>query len=165
MTDFSDDTLLRFGLIPNADADELLRAWGHWLGGCNRPFGRQSFGLSIMGRIVSVAVSASTVNKSCGGFDRGEVVELARLCSDPDFRWATRPMLRLWREVGAPLWPHWPTTACVSYADATRHTGDIYRFDGWTKVADTRGGTTGKNAGWSKAKRIAPKSVWAWRRS
>lgn len=157
--------LLDLSLIRNEEADEALVAWGHWLGKCNRPFGRESYGLHVDGLgLVAVAVSASTVNKTCAGFPRGEVVELARLCSRPDQRWATRPMLRLWREVAAPRWPHWPTRAFVSYSDATRHTGDIYRFDGWTRVAETRGGTTGKNAGWSRAKRIAPKVVWAWTR-
>src|SRR6266567_4603938 len=40
-----------------------------------------------------------------------EVVELGRLCADPAQRWATRPMLRLWREVAARRWPYWTPAA------------------------------------------------------
>lgn len=36
--------LATFDVVDDALADERLRTWGHWLGGCNRPFGRQSFG-------------------------------------------------------------------------------------------------------------------------
>ena len=62
------------------------------------------------------------------------------------------------------MWPYWPIRALVSYSDSTRHTGDIYRFDGWRRVTETRGGTTGKNAGWSRAKKINPKAVWTFER-
>lgn len=75
--------LVTFDLVTNEFADMLLKDWGHWLGGCNRPFGRQSFGLSIEGEVLAVAVSASTVNATCGGIPRQECVELARLCSAP----------------------------------------------------------------------------------
>ena len=55
----------------------------------------------------------------------------------------------------------WRFVACVA-CGYTALAARIYRFDGWTRVAETRGGTTGKNGGWSRAKRIAPKVVWAW---
>lgn len=82
--------LARFDLIENELADAMLVEWHHWLGGCNRPFGRQSFGLFVADTLVSVAVSASTVNETCGGWPRMQVVELARLCSRVDQRWARR---------------------------------------------------------------------------
>ncbi len=150
--------LIGFEGVSNEDADARLVEWGHWLGGCNRPFGRQSFGLLLNGELVSVAVSASTVNARCGGFGRQECVELARLCSHPDHRDLTRPMLRLWRKVAPTCWPYWPVRALVSYADSTRHKGDIYRFDGWRKVADVRGGTAGGS--WQRGKKYAAKTVW-----
>ena len=153
--------LANFDLIDNQIADTLLEEWGHWLGGCNRPFGRQSFGLEIQGiGIVSVAVSASTVSASCGDFKRQEIVELARLCSHPDHRWATRVCLRLWRELAPYSWPYWPVRACVSYANALRHSGDVYRFDGWKRIANSKGSTGGGT--WSKHKKMEPKSVWAY---
>ncbi|MDG6938620.1 MAG: hypothetical protein JRN42_08820 [Nitrososphaerota archaeon] len=157
--------LVSFDLVGNELADRMLEEWGHWLGGCNRPFGRQSFGLFLEGEgLVSVAVSASTVNGTCGGWPRGEVVELARLCSRPDQRWATRVCLRLWREVAPRTWgtKYWPVRACVSYANALRHKGDIYRFDGWRKVAETKGSTGG--GGWSRPRKAGePKTVWVWK--
>lgn len=154
--------LASFDVIPDDVADSQLRAMGHWLGGCNRPFGRQSFGLYVSNELVAVAVSASTVNATCGGWPRQKVVELARLCATPSQRWATRVCLRLWREIAPRCWAehYWPVEAVVSYQNAVRHTGNIYRFDGWTKVADVRGSTGGGN--WTRKKDMEPKSVWVY---
>jgi hypothetical protein len=156
--------VVTFGLVADDLADRLLVEWGHWLGACRRPFGRQSFGLAIEGAVlaVAVAVSASTVNGTCAGYPRGEVVELARLCSHPDHRDLTRVALRLWRKVGPVEWgrSYWPVRAVVSYANAARHAGDIYRFDGWRKIADTKGSTGGGT--WTRPRKSGePKSVWA----
>lgn len=153
--------LASFDLIDNQIADALLKEWGHWLGGCNRPFGRQSFGLQLGGvGIISVAVSASTVNERCGSYHRQECVELARQCSHPDYRWATRVIVRLWREIAPHCWPYWPVRAVVSYSNALRHSGNIYRFDGWKKVAHSRGSVGGGS--WSQHKMMEPKDVWAY---
>jgi hypothetical protein len=95
--------LATFDEIDDARADAALETWGHYLGGCDRPFARQSFGLEVGGVLVSVAVSASTVGATCGGYRRREVVELARLVTRPGCRWATRVTLRLWRELAPPL--------------------------------------------------------------
>jgi hypothetical protein len=155
--------LVTFEEIPHYMADEALVKWEHWLGGCNRPFGRQSFGLFVMNKLVSVAVSASTVNERCGGMSRFDVVELARQCSDPAHKWATRVMVRLWRELAPQSWPHWPVKVCVSYSNALRHSGDIYRFDGWTRVADVKGGNASKTWGdEGRRKTFDPKTVWAY---
>ena len=156
-------SLVSFEQIEDAEADDRLRAWGHWLGGCNRPFGRQSFGLYLGPKLVSVAVSASTVNARCGGLPRMDVVELARQCSDPAERWATRVTVRLWRTVAPEHWPYWPVKACVSYSNALRHSGDIYRFDGWTRVADVKGGTASETWGdEGRRKTFDPKTVWVY---
>src|SRR6266487_3233430 len=103
--------LVSFDRVTDGVADHLLEEWGNWLGGCNRPFGRQSFGLQLAEvGIIAVAVSASTVNPTCAGYNRQEVVELARLCAHPDHRWATRVTLRLWRETAPTCWSgkYWP---------------------------------------------------------
>lgn len=154
--------LVTWDRCDNRLTDGLLVAWEHWLGPCNRPFGVQSFVLSLGGEPVSVAVSASTVNKRCGGYARKEVVELARLCSHPDHRDLTRVSLRLWRVTAARAWEeYWPVRAYVSYANAIRHKGDIYRFDGWEKVGDVPGGVAGGN--WGVGKAFEAKSVWVFR--
>jgi hypothetical protein len=152
--------LVAWNRIPDCEADAALEQWGHWLGASTRPFGRQSFGLWLGTELVAVAVSASTVNRRCAGFDRRECVELARLCAHPEHRNLTRVALRLWRITAPPAWSsvYWQVRACVSYANAIRHTGDIYRFDGWRKVADVPGGIAGGN--WGRGKQYDPKSVW-----
>ena len=133
------------GLTPVslAWANTLLVRWGHYLGPVSRPFGSQAWALDVCGDPVSVAVSCSTVSETAAGLSRSELVELARLCSDPAQRWATRPMLRLWREVAAPRWPYWPVSAAVAYSQNSRHQGDLYRWDGWQKVSDDCGSAGG----------------------
>lgn len=153
--------LAAFDLMDDREADALLRLWEHWLGGCARPFGRQSFGLWVRPHgLVAVAVSASTVGATCGGMPRRDVVELARLCAAPEHRWATRLALRLWRETAPGAWPHWPVRACVSYQNAARHSGNIYRFDGWRRAADVAGSSGGGT--WTKSKAREAKVVWVW---
>lgn len=183
------------GLTPVslAWANTLLARWEHYLGPCERPFGAQAWALDVRGEPVALAVGCSTVSEhvawteslpvwvlDAGGepgcqageltwrcrLDRGEIVELARLCAAPGQRWATQPMLRLWREVGAPCWPHWPVNAAVAYSANKRHKGGIYKGDGWRRVADCCGSSGG--GAWSR-KRYAgdaahgSKSLWLWR--
>jgi hypothetical protein len=154
--------LVSWDRIPDDQADQLLVAWGHWLGGCNRPFGRQSFGLHLAEvGLISVAVSASTVNPTCGGFWRGEVVELARQASHLEHRWATRVCIRLWRQTAPRCWGcYWPVKAVVSYSNKQRHSGNMYRFDGWKHLGEVRGGTAGGN--WSRGKTYEAKDVWGY---
>ena len=152
--------------VDRRQANTLLTEWGHYLGPCDRPFGAEGWVLEVAGRPVSVAVSASIVSSTAAGFDMREVVELARLCSAPGARWATRPMLRLWREVAAPAWRYWPVRAAVAYSANQRHPGDIYRFDGWQRVAvqagSSGGGTWSGKRSDDHAARGA-KSLWLWR--
>ena len=92
--------LASFGLILPREADARLVEWGHYLGACGRPFGRQDFGLATTrDGLVAVATSASTVSKRAAGMDRKELVELARLVRHPDHPWATAACLRLARYV------------------------------------------------------------------
>ena len=155
-----------FQLADASLADALLVRWGHYLGPCNRPFGRQDWVLALNGEPLAVATSASIVSASVAGYGRGEIVELARLCSAPEASWATRVMLRLWREVGAQGWPYWPVQAAVAYSQNIRHPGNIYRFDGWERISDNCGSNGG--GAWSR-KRYAGdaahgrKTLWLWR--
>lgn len=149
------------------EANRFLEAWGHYLGACNRPFGAEAWLLEVSGQPVSVAVSASIVGPSAAGYPCREVVELARLCSAPESRWATRPMLRLWREVCGPAWSYWPVAAAVAYSQNERHEGAIYRFDGWTRVRTDAGGNAGANSTWTKHRAadhpgLGAKSLWLW---
>lgn len=153
-----------------AEANRLLVEWGHYLGECRRPFGSSSFVLVAAGRPVAVAVSASIVSSTIGPdddpaeFRRGQVVELARLASGE--RWATRVMVRLWREVCAPAWPYWSPRAAVAYSANERHEGRIYRFDGFERWSTARGSNGGGS--WSTTRvgghaARGSKTLWGWR--
>ncbi|MET9729262.1 hypothetical protein ABZZ79_00925 [Streptomyces sp. NPDC006458] len=150
-----------------AAANALLTCWGHYLGPSDRPFGSQAWRLDVGGEPVSVAISASTVSATVGGYARRQVVELARLCTRPGEQWATRVTLRLWRQVGAPAWPYWDVAAAVAYSDNKRHPGHIYRTDGWRRLTDRAGAPSGPNATWSKQRAEGHpargrKSLWLW---
>lgn len=146
------------------DANAWLVRWQHRLGPVHRPFRQEAFALEIAGDVVAVAVSASIVNGPVAGFERDEVVELARLGAG--LPWANRVMLRLWRECAAPRWGGWPVKAAVSYSHNAMHPGNLYRFDGWEKVTETAGSHGG--GCWSR-KRYATeavygrKTLWVWR--
>ena len=157
--------------LPNHEADALLTSWGHYLGPCARPFGKQSFVLHIDGRPVSMATSASTVSATVRLNDdetlaRNEVVELARLCSAPGASDWTRVMLRAWRNLLALSWPHWQVRAAVAYSQNAHHPGHVYRTDGWTKARETKpsgggGQWSGKRAEGHAAHGV--KTLWVWR--
>lgn len=150
--------------IDVALANECLVAWQHKLGACERPFRQEAYALELGDQIVAVAISASIVNGPVAGFQRTEVVELARLAACVP--WANRIMLRLWREVCAPLWACWPVKAAVSYSLNAQHRGDLYRFDGWERVRSDCGSSGGGT--WSSARNAddpakGSKSLWVWR--
>lgn len=155
------------GLYPISidDANRLLVEWQHKLGAVHRPFTQLGYGLEVAGVLLAVAVSASTVSATCGGYQRTEVVELARLCSAPGVHWVNRAMLRLWREACAPLWPHWRPRAAVSYSHNALHAGSLYRLDGW-RCVKTDAGSTGGGL-WSRPREqgeviYGKKSLWVW---
>lgn len=154
--------------IDRDTSDDLLTRWGHYLGPCRRPFAIERHLLVVLGEPVATTVSASTVSEwvptDDGPMHREHLVELARICSGE--RWATRVMLRIWREVLAPAWHYWPPQAAVAYSRSDRHEGRIYRFDGWTRWGERRGSSGGGT--WTKARSKddpagGPKVRWGWR--
>ncbi len=150
-------------------ANNLLEAWEHRLGPANRPFHQEAYALEWQDLPISVAVSASTVSNQVAGYQREQVVELARLCSDPAENWATRIMLRLWRQICAPKWQVWPVKAAIAYSHNVHgQGGNIYRFDGWTKIREDAGSRDGRGA-WPETRgRYATeavrgsKTLWVW---
>lgn len=147
------------------DVNRLLVEWDHSLGACNRPFEQRGHALLIDGEPVAVTVSASIVSTTCGGDPRRGLVELARICRHPDRPWATRPMLRLWREVFAHQFASWPVHTAVSYATPGR-TGEIYRHDGWERVGPVKPSSGGGT--WSNAPKVndladGVKTLWRFR--
>jgi len=146
------------------DANRLLVEWKHKLGPVHRPFHQEAYGLELDGELIGLVTSGSIVNGPVAGLQRNEVVELTRLAS-PN-RWACRVLIRLWREVCGPRWPSWPVIAAVSYSHNAMHTGNLYRFDGWTKVRDDAGSSGGGTWGRKRKNTDAvygKKTLWLWR--
>src|SRR5262245_51541416 len=158
-------------------ANRLLVTWEHKLGPLNRPFRNDAFVLKLGRRPIAVATSSSIIGPEVVGFrnlaerkdavrwQRHEVIELSRLATAPDAAWASRVMLRLWREVFAPSWPCWKVFAAISYSHNALHSGDLYRFDGWKRMHDRAGSTSGY--GWSNYRPpgnvlTSKKSLWVW---
>lgn len=161
------------GLVPvNVDiANGLVERWGHNLGPSNRPFRQEGWILDLLGEPVAVAISATTVSARVIGPDavyyRDQLVELSRLCAAPGYPWANRVMLRLWREVAAPMFtgsPRWKVKAAVSYSDG-HHTGDLYRFDGWklwSSNCRSGGGGSWSTVRTTKHPAGTKKKCWSW---
>lgn len=147
-------------------ANDLLVAWAHPLGACERPFEQRAHVLRVEQVPVAVTVTASPVSSTCGGDPRFGLVELARIARHPDERWAMRPMLRLWREVFAHQWGSWPVVAAVSYS-LPGYRGDIYRWDGWELVCEARPSSGGGT--WSNEPEVnklpGKKKLWRYRYS
>lgn len=155
---------LFFAPITKRDANALLTAWNHPLGAFNRPFGYQAWGMAIDGQAVAVAVSASTVGSTSAGYERRQVVDLARIARHPDHPGVMRVMLRLWRDYLARRWDYWPVHAAVSYGLPGK-AGNLYRFDGWRKIGTCKpwaGGATWSNP--SRANSIGDglKALWVY---
>jgi hypothetical protein len=123
---------LFFARITKDQANDLITAFGHPLGEFDRPFGYQAWGLAVDGQAAAVAVSGSTVGSTSAGYQRDQVVDLARIARHPDHPGIMRVMLRLWRDYLGPRWDYWdsPVRAAVSYALPGKE-GNLYRFDGW----------------------------------
>ena len=141
------------------EAGDLLRRWGHKMGPCDRPagFGMWCHVLQHEGRPVALTVTAALVRECVGGglghLTRQNTVELARVC-------AVRPglcraMLRLWREL---VFPGLGYSHAISYQDAALHRCDLYRFDGWRRLAATRASGTDRRSG----RKGRPRVVWGW---
>lgn len=82
-------------------------------------------------------------------WERGELVELARIARSPEHPRLMRVMLRLWSAYLAERWPYWSAPLAVSYAmPGTR--GDIYRFDGWIRVGPRK--PSGGSGTWTRAR-------------
>jgi antitoxin VapB len=149
---------------PIEEANRLLVEWGHRLGPVNRPFRQEGYVLELDGYPIAVATSGSIISPSVAGYQREEVVELTRLAAAKP--WASRVMIRLWREVCGPRWKSWPVKAAISYSHNLMHRGNLYRFDGWEKVTTNAG--SGGGGRWSRKRTrdeavYGPKTLWIWR--
>jgi antitoxin VapB len=125
--------------ISDSELNHCLSSWRHAMGPRRRPSRGWAHGLRHHGELVAVAATDTLIRARVAGFSRSEAVELSRLCAArPDL---CRVMLRLWRVfVLAALAEAKGYRWAVSYQDAARHSGDLYRFDGWIRLARSRSG-------------------------
>jgi antitoxin VapB len=148
--------------ISREEANDLLIEFGHRIGAFKRAkFACEAHhALFHHGRPVAVTCTSEPVRETVGktGLRRDECIELARLAAASPA--LCRPMLRLWREFVLPeigrvhrrCWG-------VSYQDKAMHTGNTYRFDGWTDLGAAGGG--GRDARSGRNGRHM--RVWGWR--
>lgn len=156
-----------FDTISMAEANMLLVRWEHKMGPVCRPMhgtpmtggGDMAHGLFFDGVAVGVAVTSSLIRPNVAqrpDLTRECTVELSRICAARPH--LNRVLLRLWREVvfaGLEAFQY-----AVSYQDAVLHSGDLYRFDGWTCiVASARSGTDTRSGRKGRRKR-----VWLWQK-
>lgn len=149
-----------FDSIPLAEANGLLRLWGHKMGPLERgnTSGLHCHALFVHGEPVALACTSSLIRECVGGglghLTRENTIELSRLCAAAP--WACRVALRLWRET---VFPGTGYAYAVSYQDADLHTGNTYRFDGWQRAAFSSSGTDSRTG--RKGRR---KWIWVWHR-
>ncbi len=138
------DPLISFDTISQDELNWCLTRWGHKMGPLNRPpeYGFGAHGLRHNGALVAVTAWSALVRETCAGMEflpRERTVELSRMCaSRPDLNRAT---IRLWREFAFPsICQARRAEWAVSYQDGTLHSGQLYRFDGWSRLGDFRSG-------------------------
>lgn len=146
--------LASFEPIPVDQLNTCLLIWDHKMGPLRRPYGQfdRAYGLFHDGRIVGVVSTSALVRETAAGLTRAQCCELSRLCaSRPDL---CRVVLRLWREFVFPtLGKPW----AISYQDASAHSGNLYRFDGWVRLGASRSGTDTRSG-----RRGRSKVIWGW---
>jgi len=150
------DATVAFEPISEAELNACLIAWDHQMGPRRRPSPGWAHGLRYRGELLAVAATDTLIRARVAGFSRQEAVELSRLCAcRADL---CRVALRLWRVfVFSSLTASHGYRWAVSYQDVARHTGDIYRFDGWVRLARSRSGRDPRTG------RIGcDKIVWGW---
>lgn len=145
--------------ISREELNALLVKWGHKMGPLRRPIDSGAcYGLVADRGISAVISHSSLVRERILGDDslnRQTTIEVSRLCAErPGL---CRVALRLWREF---VFPDLGYQVAISYQDADLHSGNTYRFDGWTRIGFSASGTDTRSG--RKGRR---KWIWAWSNS
>jgi len=130
-------TFVSFELIDMDIANKCLVKWGHLMGPLKRPMGNGfAHGLFHEGRPVAIITTSSLISARVAGLSRDDAIEVSRVCAEK--KDICRVVIRLWREF---VFPYLGKTWAISYQDAVAHRGDLYRFDGWTRLNTSQSGT------------------------
>lgn len=153
--------LASFDSIALGEANALLQRWEHKMGPLLRgnSAAQHVHGLFVHGEPMAVVCTSSLIRERVGGglghMTRENTIELSRLCAAE--KWACRVALRLWREV---VFPGTGMRWAISYQDAVLHTGNVYRFDGWTRAMEISSSGTDSRTG-----RVGRRKwIWYWER-
>ena len=147
-----------FDTIELGRANQLLVAWEHKMGPVRRPMGLALCHALFHGaEPVAITVTSDLVRETVGGaawLTRENCIELSRVC-------AVRPglcrvVLRMWREL---VFPALDAPCAISYQDAVLHTGNLYRNDGWQRIAFSHSGTDARSG-----RKGRDKYIWLWPR-
>lgn len=152
------EPLVTFDSIDLGELNQCLTAWEHKMGPWKRPdYGRARFhGMRHNGELVAVLASDQLQRDRVAGFSRDEAFELGRVCAVRAH--LNRVALRLWREFVFPaLCREHGWTWAISYQDAVLHSGDLYRFDGWVRLATSRSGPDRRSG-----RKGRSKVIWGW---
>lgn len=156
------DPLFGFDRIDRDELNDCLVRWGHRMGPINRPEYTPpiDFVLRENGEPISVIAADTLIRDTCN-FTRADAFEMSRMCAAPERRGLSSLMMRMWRAFAYPLIVDaWKAPWVVSYQDAVRHTGNLYRFDGWLVVGYSASGSDPRALpGTATVKR---KVIWGW---
>lgn len=152
-----------FESIPMPTANRCLTEWGHKMGPCRRGAtsrggGSFAHGLCRDHKLIGVVVTSELIRPTITDnpqLNRENTIELARVCASR--KDVCRVLLRLWRLFVFDELPH---AFALSYQDAALHSGDLYRFDGWKRVARSRSGTDQRSG-----LKGRDKYIWLWSKS
>lgn len=156
------DPLISFDRIDREEMNGLLVAWDHQMGPIMRPEFTSpiDFVLRESGRPIAVIAADTLIRETCS-LTRQQAFEMSRMCSAPGRRGVSSMAMRMWRAFAYPLIAEaWGTPWVISYQDAARHTGNLYRYDGWLIAGYSVSGSDDRALpGTAKVRR---KKIWAW---
>lgn len=156
------DPFISFDLIDRDQMNHHLVEWEHQHGAINRPTYKEpiDFALRIDGRPVAVIAADSLIRETCD-LTRNDAFELSRLCSAPGHRGISSLAMRMWRAFAyTAIVRAWNTPWVISYQDATRHVGNLYRYDGWLILGYSSGGADPRAAEGTVTAR--KRVIWGW---
>ena len=152
------EPLVSFDQITKDELNICLVQWEHRMGPWNRPdYGNARFhGLRHDGKLVAVTATDQLITAEVCGLSREAAIELGRVCAEREH--LNRVVLRLWREFVFPaVCAARGCTWAISYQDAVIHSGNLYRFDGWSQLGISRSGTDQRSG-----RKGRKKVIWGW---
>ena len=162
------DPFVSFDTIDRDEMNRLLVQWDHKMGPLNRPqYGKPiDFVVRRHGDPVAVIACDTLIRETCE-LTRNDAFELSRLCG-PE-RGMCSMAMKLWRQFAYPeiarAW--FPALVrdelspwVISYQDATRHAGTLYRYDHWLVLGYSSGGSDPRAAAGTVNAR--KRVIWGW---